>query len=95
MMSPHSRRCWPRRRTCSSNRSRPIAQFESERSHHTATIEHQGERIDSLNETINKLLADRFGRHSEKLPELDAAQIHLFDEAEVEALVPAGDADDR
>jgi len=65
--------------------ARREAELEQERAARhkdVARIEHQSERIDSLKETINKLLAQRFGRSSEKLPELDPAQIHLFDEAE-------------
>lgn len=75
-------------------REAELAQERAARHKDVATIEHQSVRIDSLKETINKLLAQRFGRSSEKLPELDAAQIHLFDEAETILEADAGEPDD-
>jgi transposase len=61
-----------------------VAAMQRERAHHAATLEQQRQRIDQLLEYIELLRRKRFGPSTDRVPD---AQLKLFDEAELEALI--------
>lgn len=61
-----------------------MAARQHERAHHVATLEQQRQRIDQLLEYIELLRRKRFGPSADRVPD---AQLKLFDEAELEALI--------
>ncbi|MEN9544370.1 MAG: hypothetical protein RLZZ598_1203, partial [Pseudomonadota bacterium] len=61
-----------------------VAAMQRERAHHAATLEQQRQRIDQLLEYIELLRRKRFGPRADRVPD---AQLKLFDEAELEALI--------
>ncbi len=61
-----------------------MAAMQHERAHHVATLEQQRQRIDQLLEYIELLRRKRFGPSADRVPD---AQLKLFDEAELEALI--------
>ena len=61
-----------------------LAAMQRERAHHATILEQQRQRIDQLLEYIELLRRKRFGPSADRVPD---AQLKLFDEAELEALI--------
>ncbi|MBI5615679.1 MAG: hypothetical protein HY943_05250, partial [Gammaproteobacteria bacterium] len=63
-----------------------------ERAVHRTALQTRDAEIERLREQVRLLLAQRFGRKSEKLATEEAPQLPLFNEAEAEAADPSEEA---